>query len=208
MAIPLKSSLGPAATDAGSAALPQAAGEQPRELVKAGPRPWLESLGSVLGLRRHAPAAAGAADVPPTVPATLPAAVADPVITLDALYELALRLRQAWTAETSSEPGRWSRQDPAMGQGAATACVVQDLIGGTIVEAVAIVAGGERVSHFYNEVEGFPVDLTPGELPRGSEAPTRVERRDGFATMRDYLLSLPGTQARYELLRKRIGGVD
>jgi hypothetical protein len=129
------------------------------------------------------------------------------VTALDALYELAPRLRQAWTAETSTEPGRWSRQDPAMGQGAATACIVQDLIGGTIVEAVAATAGGERVSHFYNEIDGFPVDLTPGELARGSEAPTRVERRDGFGTMRDYLLSLPGMRTRYELLQKRIGEV-
>jgi hypothetical protein len=205
MATPLKSPSQPAVADAAPAATSRTKGERPRELVKSGPRPWLQSLGSVLGLRRHTPPAAAAPG--PVESAIPPVAAADPVTALDALYELAPRLRQAWTAETSTEPGRWSRQDPAMGQGAATACVVQDLIGGTIVEAVTVAAGGERASHFYNEVEGFPVDLTPGELQRGSEVTSRVEQRDGFATMRDYLLSLPGMRARYELLRKRVGEV-
>jgi hypothetical protein len=126
---------------------------------------------------------------------------------LDALYALAPRLRALWSADTSAAPAQWSPANPARGQSAVTACIVQDVMGGTIVEAVMVTPAGATVSHFCNDVDGLAIDLTPAEFPPGTTVTDRVTARPGFATMRDYVLSLPGIEARYELLRGRLGDI-
>jgi hypothetical protein len=205
MGTPLKSKPLPATADAAVARDQPGNAASEGSLVKTGPRPWLQSLGGVFGLRRRSAPPPAAVPVAPVAPAAAEAErPADaPRGTLDALYELAPRLRRAWSAETSTEPGRWSPQNPGLGQSAATACVVHDLLGGEIVEATVATAGGGTVSHFYNEIEGLPIDLTPGDFGAGS-AGSPIAARVGYATMRDYVLSLPGVKARYELLRARL----
>jgi len=191
------------ATGAGSV------GDSPQNVVKSGPRPWLRSLGNVFGLGRQPAPSATAPAVPAATSAGIPAseAVPAPPSALDALYELAPRLRAVWAADTSTEPGLWSPANPALGQSAVTACVVQDVMGGTIVEAVMTTPAGATVSHFCNDVDGLAIDLTPAEFPPGTTLTTRVTERPGFRTMRDYLLSLPGVAGRYEVLRGRLAKV-
>jgi hypothetical protein len=109
-----------------------------------------------------------------------------------------------WAADTSAAPAQWSPGNPARGQSAVTACIVQDVMGGSIVESVMLTPTGATVSHFCNDVDGLAIDLTPAEFPPGTTATDRVTERPGFATMRDYVLSLPGVAARYELLRSRL----
>jgi hypothetical protein len=118
--------------------------------------------------------------------------------------ELIQRLRAAWSEDTSSDPMNWTPKNPAWGQCAVTACVVQDQLGGEVVWATAHHADGRRFSHYFNLVEGQELDLTREQFPEGSRVPEGGERMNGFATTRDYVLSSPSTLARYQQLARAV----
>lgn len=110
-----------------------------------------------------------------------------------ALLETALQI--AWSANTSSDPTAWSANNPAWGQCAVTALVVQDELGGELLRAAA--RGG---SHYWNRLpDGTEVDLTREQFGEGF-TPGEIAVRD-----REYVLSFLPTRHRYELLRSRIG---
>jgi hypothetical protein len=110
-----------------------------------------------------------------------------------ALLEIALRT--AWNADTSSDPTAWSASNPAWGQCAITALVVQDELGGELLRAAA--PGG---SHYWNRLpDGTEVDLTREQFGQGF-TPGEAAVRD-----REYVLSFTPTRHRYELLRSRVG---
>lgn len=108
-------------------------------------------------------------------------------------------IREAWCRETSSTPGEWTEDNPALGQCAVTALVVQDLLGGKLLRCEV---DGE--SHYFNVLEdGEGIDLTfeqfLGSAAPGDEGPSLItasEERD-----REYVLSHPSTRVRYEMLR-------
>lgn len=93
----------------------------------------------------------------------------------------------AWAADTSAA-AEWSASNPALGQCAVTALVVQDRLGGDLRRATV----GE-VSHYWNAVDGGEIDLTRHQFP--TFAPGAIETRS-----RDYVLSFPATRRRYEIL--------
>src|SRR5436309_819387 len=65
-------------------------------------------------------------------------------------------VRQAWDATTSSDPDRWSAENPAWGQCAVTALLVQDFFGGELVRADV-----QGISHYWTRTpDGREVDLT------------------------------------------------
>src|ERR1700737_4540681 len=110
------------------------------------------------------------------------------------IADLEAVLPQAWSAETSSEPNGWSLANPALGQCAVTALVVQDFLGGELLR-------GEvgNVSHYWNILtSGQKVDLTIRQF--GTKQPT-IENVAGRS--RDYVLSFPATQIRYRILTER-----
>jgi hypothetical protein len=111
------------------------------------------------------------------------------------IAELREELARAWSRETSAEPERWTEANPAFGQCAVTALVVQDYLGGELLRAEV-----GPVSHYWNLLpSGDEVDLTRHQF--GTDvALERVEPRT-----RDYVLSHPDTQRRYELLARRVG---
>jgi hypothetical protein len=103
-------------------------------------------------------------------------------------------LRTSWSVHTSSEPGDWGPENPARGQCAVTALVVQDHLGGHLLRADT-----SKGSHYWNRLpDGTEVDLTreqfAGDFSAGS-----VEERD-----RDYVLSFPETRSRYNRLRASV----
>lgn len=104
-------------------------------------------------------------------------------------------IQQAWCRETSSEYEKWSPENPALGQCAVTALVIQDLLGGVLVRGKI-----NGVSHYWNWLpSGDKVDMTIcqfGDNIAFDEFP--IERS------REYVLSFPDTKRRYELLKKRI----
>ncbi len=118
--------------------------------------------------------------------------------------QLKQRLRSAWSAVTSSDPARWSPDNPAWGQCAVTCCAVQDQLGGEIVWAEAVLPGGEKVSHYFNKINGQEVDFTREQFPDGTVIPEGVPKTKEFATTRDYILSFEKTRERYLQLKKEM----
>lgn len=110
------------------------------------------------------------------------------------LAELEATLREAWSPDTSYEPSAWTLVNPAAGQCAVTALVIQDHLGGEIVRAIA-----EQVEHYWNRFRGSEdVDLTGEQFaapPTWSYGPTIVDR--------DSLLANENTKMRYEIFRRR-----
>lgn len=75
----------------------------------------------------------------------------------DALVELLGRLRQAWTADTSSIPIQWKPDNPAWGQCAVTAILVNCFVGGLIIRGLM----NHGRTHYWNiSKTGESFDLT------------------------------------------------
>jgi SAM-dependent methyltransferase len=70
--------------------------------------------------------------------------------------DLYRRLQQSWSAETSS---KWQCDNPAAGQCAVTALVVQEMLGGDILKTNI-----DGAWHFYNRLGGRRVDFTTGQF--------------------------------------------
>lgn len=105
-------------------------------------------------------------------------------------------LQKSWTSESSFLPDEWSAENPARGQCAVTAIVVQDYLGGDIVKCDVI---GDHDAHFFNKLEdGSVVDLTQSQFPDGSEF---VNEK---LANREKMLSYPGTQNRYNTLSEKV----
>jgi hypothetical protein len=103
-------------------------------------------------------------------------------------------IRNSWTSDTSYDPELWSDDNPAWGQCAITALVVQDHLGGELLRA-----GNGEITHFWNSIDGYEIDLTSEQfsaLPVWTTGPELVTR--------DYVLEWPATRNRYEELRSRI----
>lgn len=169
---------------------------------------WLKRLSRALHLggTPAKPAGAGRAGAlarPAAEPAATPPSLGPSP--LDRLYELAPRLRRAWSAETSLLPGSWSADRPAFGQSAATACVLQDLLGGEILESRLVMADGFAYSHYANIVDGLMIDLAQSETERAADVIAAPGDHAGFPSMRAYVLAQPGAQQSYATLAARIG---
>ena len=109
----------------------------------------------------------------------------------------------AWSKDTSSEEN-WSSENPASGQCAVTACVLQDYLGGKILHTNAALSDGTTISHYFNSLSGTDIDLTKQQFPVGTVFSEAKQKTRGFSTTREYCLSFPGTYKRYELLKSRV----
>jgi hypothetical protein len=111
------------------------------------------------------------------------------------LESLAETLERAWSRQTSADPEHWTPENPAWGQCAITALVIQDEFGGELLRATV-----EDMSHYWNRLpDGAEMDLTRHQFPEGAAyGPTVVKDRE-------YVLSFPETASRYLLLRRQLG---
>jgi hypothetical protein len=109
------------------------------------------------------------------------------------LTALETALVASWSESTSVEPAAWSDANPALGQCAVTAIVLQDYCGGEILRSRI-----DGKSHYYNLVDGRELDLTRRQFRTGA-----IETERGRAS-REYVLSYPETMRRYEILRQRV----
>jgi hypothetical protein len=125
---------------------------------------------------------------------------------MDLTSEQIERIRRCWDFDTSSDPESWSSENPALGQCAVTACLVQDLVGGEIVWNMAIcsdIGRDGRFSHYFNHTPTGIIDLTSEQFPRGTKIGKGIPRLLGFNTTRDYVLSYRSTFIRYKTLCDR-----
>lgn len=116
-----------------------------------------------------------------------------------------MTIQEAWCRETSSDPNNWTPENPAYGQCAVTALVVQDLLGGKLMRGVI-----NGVSHYWNVIsvntdqtwKVQALDLTAQQFHGVTKWEGEMLERS-----REYVLSFPDTKRRYELLKARINGV-
>ena len=108
-------------------------------------------------------------------------------------------IKSSWGKDTCypASANEWTKKNPAFGQCAVTAIVVQDYLGGEILSC-------KSLHHYYNQLPNFTIiDLTKSQFPDGT-----LIKSDGPAT-RNYLLNGESaerakTRERYEILKKRV----
>jgi hypothetical protein len=117
-------------------------------------------------------------------------------------------IRASWSRETCDpvDVDAWSPENPARGQCAVTALVVQDLCGGELLLAEVHYPDGSRQGlHYWNRLgEGVELDLTreqfgPDEIV---QAPEPIERPADLTAGRLY----PQYQALSRAVRAGLGG--
>jgi hypothetical protein len=110
------------------------------------------------------------------------------------LDEVRDALRLAWSRATSADPDGWSQHNPALGQCAVSALIVQDFFGGDLLRADVGGAG-----HYWNRLpDGSSIDLTIEQFGEVAKIGIEEERP------RSYVMSFASTQRRYELLMDRV----
>jgi len=113
----------------------------------------------------------------------------------ESIVDLRLRLEEAWSAETAVDTNCWQRQNPAEGQCAVTALIVQDIFGGELLRSTV-----RGISHYWNQLHGGEhVDLTLEQFGSSPELDSEPVLRP-----RSYVLSFPETRERYERLRQKV----
>lgn len=113
---------------------------------------------------------------------------------------LQVALQTSWTADTSASPDEWTEDNPAWGQCAVTALVVQDYLGGQLMRGL-VTHEGKEVSHYFNRWDNVTHDITAvqfGDYPEGVPITVPVVRE------RDYVLGNMMTATRYHLLKDRV----
>jgi len=113
-------------------------------------------------------------------------------------------LRKSWSKETSYCPNEWNEKNPALGQCAVSALVANDYFGGKIIWAEVLSSDGQKISHYFNSIDGQEVDLTRSQFPVGTIIPAGVEKKKGFASTRKFMLSNENAKKRYELLKGKV----
>ena len=76
-------------------------------------------------------------------------------------------------------------------------------MGGDIIWAQAILPDGDKVSHFFNRVNGIELDMTCMQFPIGTLIPAGIDYPTDMST-RAYILSYPDTAERYEILKRDV----
>jgi hypothetical protein len=118
------------------------------------------------------------------------------------LLSLENALKKSWNITTTSDPDHWSIENPAWGQCATTACVVQDYIGGKIVWSPAKLPNSNiEISHYFNKLGKTEYDFTRLQFPVGTQILQGANKSRGFDSTRVYVLSYENTRRRYELLK-------
>lgn len=120
------------------------------------------------------------------------------------LSDLEKVITYSWNKDTSADPDNWTRENPSYGQCAVTALVVQDYLGGKIVNALVDVGKDKPESHYFNNIKGYEFDLTRDQFPIETNIPEGVDKKKDLETTRDYVLSYKPTAERYEILKKRV----
>ena len=108
--------------------------------------------------------------------------------------ELKRIIKLSWAKETcvGSLQDCWEKENPALGQCAVTALLVNDYLGGKIMRCMC-----ESGSHYYNLINDEIVDFTVEQFEHEFPLYEKSEQRT-----RDYLLSNEDTKKRYIILLK------
>lgn len=114
---------------------------------------------------------------------------------------LEVALKESWCKDTSADPKNWTKDNPTWGQCAVTALIVNDYFGGEIVWAEAVLPNGRKISHYFNKINDKEIDITRSQFPENTFISKGIPKLKEQSTTRDYVISFPATQHRYELLK-------
>ncbi len=98
-------------------------------------------------------------------------------------------IMESWCRATSSTKEEWDDKNPARGQCAVTALILNDYLGGKIVQSDAVFPDGVTESHYFNSIGGEQIDITRQQFPEGTIIPTGMPKKNGFDSTREYVLS-------------------
>jgi hypothetical protein len=121
------------------------------------------------------------------------------------LQKVTEALSQSWSYDTSSCKSEWSTDNPARGQCAVTALVIQDYFSGEIIKYSVVLPQGTE-GHFCNFLpNGNEYDATKIQYSTTTAefAPKEVDLRQ-FANVREKLLADDDTRRRYEILKSKV----
>jgi hypothetical protein len=108
--------------------------------------------------------------------------------------ELTKAIAKSWSRETSDDPRGWSYSNPARGQCAVTALIVQDFFGGDLLRANI-----NLTPHYWNRLPNrCELDLTTGQFKEVAISRAPIE------STRQFVLSFSTTRRNYKRLRKRV----
>lgn len=115
---------------------------------------------------------------------------------------LVVALTDSWSAETSSDPDGWSPDNPAWGQCAVTALVVQDHLGGDLLRSETFRTDRTKgPSHYFNGLPGSVIiDLTRRQF-KGTGLTVAVPE---LRTRQEVLAQYPRTLLRYGRLAESV----
>lgn len=103
-------------------------------------------------------------------------------------------LSDSWSKRTSYDPAGWSNRNPAWGQCAVTALIIQDLFGGIVLRGLV-----NGIEHYWNRLPNkAEVDLTRTQFSEVREIASVVP------VSRKFILSAPSTASRYAALKRRV----
>ena len=113
------------------------------------------------------------------------------------VLELYDDLCHVWCADTCAPRmrGRWSPEDPTVGQCSVTAFLVQDIMGGKVYG----IPLGDGNYHCYNVTQGMTFDLTSEQF--GARV---LDYSDSVEQFREKHFSKEEKRIRYELLKQRL----
>jgi GNAT superfamily N-acetyltransferase len=90
-----------------------------------------------------------------------------PPLTLSAVETA---VRDAWSADTASDPATWTAQNPARDHCDVTALFVREILGGEILIANVILDGRRVERHAWNRLStGVTIDLTRSQFRNGEQ---------------------------------------
>jgi hypothetical protein len=85
-------------------------------------------------------------------------------------------IRASWVLATSSDPERWSLDNPAIGQCEVSSYVAREYLGGNLVLARVLIDGEEAEHHYWNRLDsGEDIDLTIEQFSGGEELVEMME---------------------------------
>lgn len=130
--------------------------------------------------------------------------------------DLESALASAWSKDTSADPKGWSKENPAWGQCAVTALVVQDFRGGSLLRLDISKHPNPVISamrsHYFNRVDEGGVshqyDFSASQFGLSGQVGVRRHTQElPQEKKRDYLLSNESTNARYKSLRLKVANI-
>jgi len=115
---------------------------------------------------------------------------------------------QSWQEDTSADPDNWSLGNPAWGQCADTALVVNDFLKGELVRLELTSHKEPKVaamrSHYFNRVNGEDLDLSISQFEDSTELKRVMSLQETTTRERSDLLENEDTKKRYLSLRLRV----